>query len=66
MAAVHMTMSLRYRCPPGTGTPKELIAMLMAVNIAVNVIILIGMAAWDVFSMIFSFWNGPMAVPYNG
>ena len=36
MAAVQMMTSLRYMCPPGTGTPKELSTMLKAMRIAVT------------------------------
>jgi len=41
MAARHMTASQRYRCPPGTGIPKELIAMFIARNSAVTVILFV-------------------------
>ena len=37
MAAVQMTASFRYRCPPGTGTPKELMAIFKAISMAVTV-----------------------------
>ena len=33
-----MTMSFKYKCPPGTGTPKELKATFTAISIAVTVI----------------------------
>lgn len=36
IAAVQIIISLRYRWPPGTGTPNELIATLSAMNIAVK------------------------------
>jgi len=36
IAAVQMIISLRYRCPPGTETPNELMATLSAMNIAVR------------------------------
>ena len=35
MAAVQITTSFNYRCPPGTGTPNELSATLSAINKAV-------------------------------
>ena len=42
MAAVQMTASLRYRCPPGTGMLKELMTMFMAISMAVTVSHLVG------------------------
>ena len=37
-AAMQITTSLRYRCPPGTGIPKELKTTTIAVNNPVSVI----------------------------
>ena len=45
IAAVHMTTSLRYICPPGTGTPKELAAMFSAIRQAATVMTLSGTLA---------------------
>lgn len=35
IAARQITISLRYKCPPGTGTPNELKATFIAIKIAV-------------------------------
>ena len=42
MAAVQMMASFRYRWPPGTGMPKELMAMFRAISMAVTVSHLMG------------------------
>ena len=42
MAAVTMTISFKYRCPPGTGMLNELSAMFIAMNTAQTVIHFVG------------------------